>query len=175
MGKKKKAKKAEKALRAEKASKSAKETKLSKEPKTPKESKAFKESKSADKTKISERKKPVPKSAASGESIKPMKTQAGPDRKLAEINGEQIMLAIFRALSDENRVKILNLLSEREMCTSELLDSLDIVQSTMSHHMKVLCETGLVSSRKEGKRTCYTIRVKTVEQMENYIEKWKQG
>ncbi|MCD8335886.1 MAG: metalloregulator ArsR/SmtB family transcription factor [Lachnospiraceae bacterium] len=82
----------------------------------------------------------------------------------------QEMLVIFQALADENRLKIMNLLSGRELSTPELLESVHIVQSTMSHHMKVLCEAGLVCSRKEGKRSCYSVRKDTLEQAAVYFE-----
>ncbi|MCD7957436.1 MAG: metalloregulator ArsR/SmtB family transcription factor [Lachnospiraceae bacterium] len=81
--------------------------------------------------------------------------------------------ALFQALSDENRLKILNLLSEQEMCSAELLQSVAVAQSTMSHHMKVLNECGLVSCRRDGKRICYTIRRDTLEQLESMIRHWK--
>lgn len=83
------------------------------------------------------------------------------------------VLAIFQALSDENRMKIMNLLAEREMCTSELLEAVNVVQSTMSHHMKVLCDAGLVRTRRVGKRSCYAVRRDTLDQVEAYLENWK--
>ncbi|MCD8346791.1 MAG: metalloregulator ArsR/SmtB family transcription factor [Lachnospiraceae bacterium] len=82
----------------------------------------------------------------------------------------QKMLIIFQALSDENRLKIMNLLAERERSTPELLESVNIVQSTMSHHMKVLSEAGLVQSRRAGKRSCYSVRKDTLEQAAAYFE-----
>ena len=48
-------------------------------------------------------------------------------------------LRVFRALSDENRIKILEKLSEGEQCACCLLEGLGISQSTLSHHMKILC------------------------------------
>lgn len=65
--------------------------------------------------------------------------------------------AIFRALGDESRMQILRLLEEKELYGMELLQSMEIVQSTLSHHMKILTETGLVLCRREGKRALYTI------------------
>ena len=65
------------------------------------------------------------------------------------------MLEVFKALGDENRLAIARSLGERgEVCACELLDGLGIKQSTLSHHMKVLCACGLVRCRKEG-RWCY--------------------
>ena len=63
--------------------------------------------------------------------------------------------ALFRALGDPHRLQILELLQSREMNGTELLEKVDVVQSTLSHHMKTLCEAGLVLTRKEGKKTYY--------------------
>lgn len=65
--------------------------------------------------------------------------------------------AIFKAFSDTNRLKILELLRSGEKCACVLLDKLEIGQSTLSHHMKILCDSGIVTSRPEGKWTHYSI------------------
>ena len=70
---------------------------------------------------------------------------------------EKNMAAIFKALGDENRICILKLLRSGEMCACHLLEELNISQSTLSHHMKILCEAGLVTGRKEGKWMYYSI------------------
>ena len=64
---------------------------------------------------------------------------------------------VFKAFSDENRLMILNLLRSGEKCACVILEELDIAQSTLSHHMKILCESGIVGYRKEGKWTYYAI------------------
>ena len=64
---------------------------------------------------------------------------------------------IFKAFCDENRLMILNLLKDGEKCACVLLEKLDIGQSTLSHHMKILVESGIVITRKEGKWTHYSI------------------
>ena len=64
---------------------------------------------------------------------------------------------VFKAFCDENRLMILEMLQSGEKCACKLLDELKISQSTLSHHMKILCESGIVSSRKEGKWTHYSI------------------
>lgn len=65
---------------------------------------------------------------------------------------------IFKAFCDENRLMILELLKDGEQCACKLLEAMNIGQSTLSHHMKILCESGVVAGRKEGKWTYYTIR-----------------
>jgi len=60
-------------------------------------------------------------------------------------------LKSFRALSDRTRLEILSLLNDGEKCACKLLEKLSISQPTLSHHMKILCDSGLVKSRNEGK------------------------
>ena len=64
---------------------------------------------------------------------------------------------IFKAFCDENRLMILEMLQSGEKCACELLEQLEISQPTLSHHMKILCESGIVSPRKDGKWTYYSI------------------
>lgn len=64
---------------------------------------------------------------------------------------------VFKAFCDENRLQILELLRSGEKCACILLESLQIKQSTLSYHMKILCESGVVVSRTEGKWTHYRI------------------
>lgn len=64
---------------------------------------------------------------------------------------------VFKAFCDENRLQILEILRGGEKCACVLLESLQISQSTLSHHMKILCDSGIVVSRKEGKWTHYSI------------------
>ena len=64
---------------------------------------------------------------------------------------------VFRAFCDENRLMILEMLQTGEKCACHLLEQMNIGQSTLSHHMKILCESGIVVGRKEGKWTYYSI------------------
>ncbi|MBN2605356.1 MAG: winged helix-turn-helix transcriptional regulator [Bacilli bacterium] len=57
---------------------------------------------------------------------------------------------LFRALSDPNRIKILELLIQGETCGCTLIDNLSISQPTLSYHLKQLSDAGLVKSVKEG-------------------------
>ena len=65
--------------------------------------------------------------------------------------------ALFKALGDENRLKIVDMLRDGELCACKLLEALGIGQPTLSHHMKILCDSGLVAGRKEGKWMHYSI------------------
>ena len=73
------------------------------------------------------------------------------------MNSEYQYERLFRALGDGHRLTILKQLAQREMNAGEILETVDVVQSTLSHHMKTLCESGLVIPRKNGKWTCYTL------------------
>ncbi|MCL2814329.1 MAG: metalloregulator ArsR/SmtB family transcription factor [Oscillospiraceae bacterium] len=64
---------------------------------------------------------------------------------------------VFKAFCDENRLVILEMLRSGEKCACVLLEKLNIVQSTLSHHMKILVDSGIVSARNEGKWTYYSI------------------
>lgn len=77
---------------------------------------------------------------------------------------------IFAALSEPTRLKILDILSCREMCACSILESLPVSQSTLSHHMKVLMECGLVSGRKDATWMYYTIRPERVAQLQKYLD-----
>jgi len=71
----------------------------------------------------------------------------------------------FKALADENRLQIINLLSCQEICACEILADLKISQPTLSHHMKILCDCSLVNSRKDGKWTYYHLNKDAVKPM----------
>ena len=64
---------------------------------------------------------------------------------------------VFKALSDPKRLAILELLRSGEKCACVLIDSLGMGQSAVSYHMKILCESGIVESRQEGKWTHYRL------------------
>jgi ArsR family transcriptional regulator len=64
---------------------------------------------------------------------------------------------IFKALSDPSRLKILDILSCGEKCACDILEDFNFTQPTLSHHMKVLIECGLVKSRKEGLWSYYCL------------------
>jgi ArsR family transcriptional regulator, arsenate/arsenite/antimonite-responsive transcriptional repressor len=73
------------------------------------------------------------------------------------MNDYQARAKQFKAFCDENRLKIIELLQNGEKCACELIDCLDMGQSTLSYHMKVLCESGIVINRQEGKWAHYRI------------------
>lgn len=77
---------------------------------------------------------------------------------------------ICKALSDSNRLQIIQMLSGGEKCGCKLLEAFEITQPTLSHHMKILCECGLVNDRKEGKWHYYSINCETLNEFRQFIE-----
>lgn len=66
--------------------------------------------------------------------------------------------ALFmKALGDETRIKIFDMLSKGELCACNILEEFHITQPTLSYHMKILCESGLVDSRRDGIWMKYSI------------------
>lgn len=76
---------------------------------------------------------------------------------------------VFKALCDENRVQILKYLMGGEKCACKLLDDLNIAQSTLSHHMKILTDSGLVVGRKEGKWMHYSVSAEGIDTAIRYL------
>ena len=78
---------------------------------------------------------------------------------------------LFKVLSDPVRLQIVDLISCREMCACEILEYLSITQSTLSHHMKVLKECGLVNSRKDATWMNYSLNSDFVNEFKTTLDK----
>lgn len=76
----------------------------------------------------------------------------------------------FKVLSDVTRLQIIDMLSCKEMCACDLLEGLTITQSTLSHHMKVLTESGLVINRKEATWMYYSINRQLIQKIHQFID-----
>ena len=79
------------------------------------------------------------------------------------------MAAMFKAFADENRIQILELLRDGERCACRLLEEMKITQPTLSHHMKILCDSGIVVGRKDGKWMHYSISEDGLEHVIDYL------
>lgn len=82
---------------------------------------------------------------------------------------EMDVALICKALGDSNRLKIVKMLSDGEKCGCKLLEAFEITQPTLSHHMKILCECGLVDARKEGKWSHYSLNCETLSRFKAFI------
>lgn len=76
----------------------------------------------------------------------------------------------MKALSDETRVKIFYMISQGELCACKILEEFNITQPTLSYHMKILCESGLIESRKDGIWMKYTINMDTLINFKNFFD-----
>ena len=76
---------------------------------------------------------------------------------------------ICKAMSDANRLKIIEMLTQGEKCGCHLLEELQITQPTLSHHMKVLSECGLVRSYKDGVWHHYSVNCDRFKEFKNYL------
>jgi len=82
----------------------------------------------------------------------------------------------LKIIGEENRLKILCLLRESERCVCDIWRYLDLAQNLVSHHLKVLKDFGLVSSRQEGLKVIYSIEKKAVKKysklLNNYLNSY---
>ena len=82
---------------------------------------------------------------------------------------------IFRAIGDPHRLQILLLLHEKEMSAGEILKALDVVQSTLSHHMKSLVDSGTVTASRHGKWTYYSLNTEVLKEAVSYLDQFTGG
>jgi ArsR family transcriptional regulator len=78
---------------------------------------------------------------------------------------------MFKALSDETRLKIVEMLSCGEMCACDILESFSITQPTLSYHLKTLIDSGIINSRKDGSWIRYSINEEKVTAISKF---WNQ-
>lgn len=76
---------------------------------------------------------------------------------------------IFKAFCDSNRLRIIEFLKNGEECACKLLEQLDIDQSTLSHHMRILCDSEIVKGIKCGKWTHYSLNKEKLEEIKKII------
>ena len=79
---------------------------------------------------------------------------------MVEVSYERLA-TIFKALSDETRLHIIDMLSCNELCAADILASFNLSQSTLSYHMKILIDAGVVNSQRNGLWTRYSINEAT--------------
>ena len=76
---------------------------------------------------------------------------------------------IFKAFCDENRIRIIKLLRSGEKCACKLLEEINVTQPTLSHHLKILCDCGIVVAEKDWKWTYYSINCDKLNELLAYL------
>ena len=79
---------------------------------------------------------------------------------------------IFKALGDSNRLSIMDLLKNNELSAGQILQQVNMGQSTLSHHMKILCDSGIVNARKDSRWVYYTINSEVTNEISADILDW---
>ena len=76
---------------------------------------------------------------------------------------------LFHALSDEARLQIIQILLDGEHCVCDLQSHLDVAQSRLSYHLKVLKDAGVVTDRREGRWSYYTLNRDAIVEAERLL------
>ncbi len=75
------------------------------------------------------------------------------------------LVECFKALGEETRIKIIHMLCKEEMCVCELIDKLNLSQSAVSHHLKILKQAGLLQDRRRGKWIFYSLNKEAFDEL----------
>lgn len=77
---------------------------------------------------------------------------------------------MFKALADETRLKILDMLSDEELCACHILENFNITQPTLSYHMKILTESGLVIGVRYGSWMKYSLNKEKIDDLKEILK-----
>jgi len=77
----------------------------------------------------------------------------------------------FQALSDPNRQRIIELLKKKDMAAGDLLEHFPMSGASLSHHLSILKQADLISSRREGQRIIYTVNLSVIEELMESLAK----
>ena len=78
---------------------------------------------------------------------------------------------MFKALGDNNRLSIFKMISNGEICACKILENLHISQPTLSRHMKVLVDSGLIKARKDAQWMRYSLNEEAVRDLDSFFKK----
>ena len=78
-------------------------------------------------------------------------------------------LESFKAMSDKTRLEILNLLKHGDMTAGDISGHFSMTQATVSHHLSVLKEAGLITDRREGKHIFYELNTSVIEEIMSWF------
>lgn len=84
-------------------------------------------------------------------------------------------IPLFKALSDETRLKIIQMLTCESMCANSILECFNMTQPSLSYHMKILTQSGLVRAKKRGGFTIYSIDAARLSLIKMLIEEFLTG
>ena len=87
------------------------------------------------------------------------------------VDSDETYEELFKALASTHRLSIVAMLSRGERCACEILEKFAITQPTLSHHMRILCNCGLVLARKDGKWTYYSLNQSIVHDLQEFFRK----
>ena len=85
-------------------------------------------------------------------------------KKSKKKKGADFVIKFLGVISEKNRFRILRLLKNKEMCVCEICEALKLPQNLVSHHLKILKNLGLISSKKEGVKIFYKTNKKTIKE-----------
>ena len=81
---------------------------------------------------------------------------------------------VFKALGDCNRLAVMELIMEEELSAGQILEKIKMGQSTLSHHMKILCDSGIVNARKDSRWVYYSINKGTAAEVAEVLRNWAE-
>jgi ArsR family transcriptional regulator len=108
------------------------------------------------------------------DTLVPMSSSAAKTLFPFRMNALQDVASWFRALGDETRLKIVDRLSEGELCVCDLTDILDTKQSLLSFHLKTLKEAGILSDRRDGRWVYYSLSPDALAFLEQFLGTLKE-
>jgi ArsR family transcriptional regulator, arsenate/arsenite/antimonite-responsive transcriptional repressor len=89
---------------------------------------------------------------------------------------EERLTQMLKALGNPVRFQIVKILAEKQTCiTGEIVEFTTLAQSTVSQHLKVLSEAGLISGQVEGPATCYCLNTDGIRWLKDQIGGWLPG
>ena len=87
-----------------------------------------------------------------------------------EISMTNFRSTVFRALADPSRIKIIEFLKNGERCACEIVEQVGFAQPTVSRHLKVLTDTGILKRRKEGNKVLYSITYQRIHELIDLVD-----
>lgn len=86
----------------------------------------------------------------------------------------ELVVSGFHALSDPLRIKVIELLRDKELCVCDLSEALEVTQSKLSFHLKTLKEAGLVRTQQEGRWIYYSLNLAQFVILEQYLSEFRR-